>query len=770
MDESDGDYSDLTDIDESEDYKPSSSAKKRFTTKSRAKSGKSGAGMGEKGWRLKHVLKPPRTTQYSVQALYDQIHNSDINLEPDYQRDVVWPEAKQIGLIDSVFRNFYIPPVIFTVNVADDGSETRTCIDGKQRLTSLYRFMDGLIPHKDLFTGERYWYKKVSTQTKGTKNKKVLPDKYRRQFAMKQVTCIEYQELSDADEREIFQRVQLGMALTPAEKLQAIISPRAQFIRELQHGYFKEDSGGLSTSSLDWDRSRGADFRCIAQAIHNIDKYTPNMKSSATIIQLEKWLAEDFPLPTPYKKRVTDTLDILVALVNDPQHKPVFKKPTKVAPVEFVLILVLISVWKDRMSLAELGESIAGMRVDVRRHHTDIRTNPKVTKTMFDFIRNLRQGKTSPENVAGKIVPATVAAGISLLGDKGIGKRKREDGNDKMDITESESSSEGPLAANHKRMKASPKATTTAASQPRPSISKKPLASPVKKNSTSSPKLPPSRTSSGPGEIRKAPTPVGAVSTSQPSQPPPQYGMPSKPDRLASMRAARASTSTSQSSPALLPPVSPKTPTMLPSPGLPFAGFKNPPGQPAASGSTPSSQSTQQRQHPPLPLPTPTAPSSSAYTLPSSYPHSQPLPQLPPPQSQARLLAPQLSRLNTHLPSNTVESTLLSSMSRSGGGSGSGASGSAPPASPAIPIPIPIPTGPAALVSQRETERERTERDRREWEIARYGRVQQPREREGNVAGVGVGGAGGAGGEERRFVPDNGWAGRRPGGGGVPDK
>jgi hypothetical protein len=27
--------------------------------------------------------------------------------------EVVWPEAKQIGLIDSIFRNFYIPPVIF---------------------------------------------------------------------------------------------------------------------------------------------------------------------------------------------------------------------------------------------------------------------------------------------------------------------------------------------------------------------------------------------------------------------------------------------------------------------------------------------------------------------------------------------------------------------------------------------------------------------------------------------------------------------------------
>ena len=28
-------------------------------------------------------------------------------------QDIVWSEAKQSGLIDSILRNFYIPPVLF---------------------------------------------------------------------------------------------------------------------------------------------------------------------------------------------------------------------------------------------------------------------------------------------------------------------------------------------------------------------------------------------------------------------------------------------------------------------------------------------------------------------------------------------------------------------------------------------------------------------------------------------------------------------------------
>ena len=76
------------------------------------------------------ALKAPRATTYTAQALFDQIMNGDIDLDPEYQRgplfllfclvrahsghtDIVWPEAKQVGLIDSIFRNFYIPPVIF---------------------------------------------------------------------------------------------------------------------------------------------------------------------------------------------------------------------------------------------------------------------------------------------------------------------------------------------------------------------------------------------------------------------------------------------------------------------------------------------------------------------------------------------------------------------------------------------------------------------------------------------------------------------------------
>lgn len=56
----------------------------------------------------------------------------------EYQREVVWNVEQMRGLIDSLLGNFYVPPVLIAVN-----SETlkRTCIDGKQRLTAIHKYV-----------------------------------------------------------------------------------------------------------------------------------------------------------------------------------------------------------------------------------------------------------------------------------------------------------------------------------------------------------------------------------------------------------------------------------------------------------------------------------------------------------------------------------------------------------------------------------------------------------------------------------------------------
>jgi hypothetical protein len=65
---------------------------------------------------------------------------------------VVWSASKQMAIIDSLFHNYYIPPVVFAISKdPEDGFETRLCVDGKQRLTSIQKFFDGQVSPVFLF-------------------------------------------------------------------------------------------------------------------------------------------------------------------------------------------------------------------------------------------------------------------------------------------------------------------------------------------------------------------------------------------------------------------------------------------------------------------------------------------------------------------------------------------------------------------------------------------------------------------------------------------
>ncbi|KAI8976365.1 hypothetical protein BD414DRAFT_446482 [Trametes punicea] len=320
---------------------------------------------GQTEYKINNYLRPCRTTTYTAKCLYDQIVDNTIELDPDYQRDVVWTETKQIGLIDSLLRNFYIPPIIFAVKRHDDGTETRTCIDGKQRLTSI-----------QLETNKKWWFRGSDGEKRN-----LLPKQLLQAFANKQIVCVEYEDLSDDQEREIFQRVQLGVALTIAERMQAIPGPWPTLIREVQSIVLGDEGFG---EDLDWGHDRGRDFSCLASIIHLIDKHP--VITFPTPARLEKWLSVATPVPTRTREAVLETFQIFITLVRDKKYNTAFSKPSRVSPIEFIMTGVLIHRFRKTHSLIQLSSAIWLMRADVRKKHVDIRSNSKVTKTLFEFI------------------------------------------------------------------------------------------------------------------------------------------------------------------------------------------------------------------------------------------------------------------------------------------------------------------------------------------------------------------------------------------------
>ncbi|GAA5992994.1 hypothetical protein JCM5350_004311 [Sporobolomyces pararoseus] len=190
------------------------------------------------------ILPEEEFGEMTIKELYTLMKAGVINLNPAYQRESVWADSKASGLIESIFRNAHIPELLFNIydleqatgdsseaalpspsklsnpdaypsnpTKADRDVEAKRCVwncaDGKQRCTSIRKFMDGAIP--------------LSVKRKSDLRAKKIPfhalsPQERAIFEEKKVRFGFYRELSYPQECEIFKRVQLGVVLTKEEQ------------------------------------------------------------------------------------------------------------------------------------------------------------------------------------------------------------------------------------------------------------------------------------------------------------------------------------------------------------------------------------------------------------------------------------------------------------------------------------------------------------------------------------------------------------------------
>jgi Protein of unknown function DUF262 len=198
-------------------------------------------------FRPKQCLPKPSVQNIPIKDLMHLLDGPYLELSPEYQREVVWPDKKMSGLINSILENFYIPPVIFnkTQVFDDDGTVQwkRVCVDGKQRLSSMKAFVEGEIPCHD--KNGRKWYFRQQNNVLNTgkrvrpRTRQILPDEVQKGFLEKEVVCVETTGLRRDQEEDLFSRVQLGVPLSIAEKIRAT-SGRWQELARLFEEDFKE--------------------------------------------------------------------------------------------------------------------------------------------------------------------------------------------------------------------------------------------------------------------------------------------------------------------------------------------------------------------------------------------------------------------------------------------------------------------------------------------------------------------------------------------------
>ena len=182
-----------------------------------------------------------QTSDQDIENIFNRINNGLYDLKPDFQRDIVWNREKQQKLIDSIMRGWHIPPIHL---VKIEGKDYYEVLDGKQRLYSIYNFLNDkfafnahFIPGVDDF--DEFHRKKYSQ----------LPDEIKNGFLFTKIRIFEVSDVKMNEATELFLRLNLGVTVAASEKRNCIYGPTKNFLRDVLNDYpflFSKETLGFS--------------------------------------------------------------------------------------------------------------------------------------------------------------------------------------------------------------------------------------------------------------------------------------------------------------------------------------------------------------------------------------------------------------------------------------------------------------------------------------------------------------------------------------------
>ena len=235
-----------------------------------------------------------RSEKRALDKIYKRRDRYEI---PDWQRQEVWSADQKRGLIDSILRGWKLPKFYF--------QKTRTnpdefdVVDGQQRLTAIWEFMDGELKLSEEQAKE--------FEAADYPN---LPDALSDAFDDYE---IEYDEITDATDQEVkefFQRLQVGLPLTSSEKLNSVHSKLRDYCaKAAQHPLFSKTTvisdkryayfdilAKVATIEIE-GLDAGLRYDDIKKVFESNSAFSPNSATAKRINNALKFLHDSLPAP-----------------------------------------------------------------------------------------------------------------------------------------------------------------------------------------------------------------------------------------------------------------------------------------------------------------------------------------------------------------------------------------------------------------------------------------------------------------------------------------
>jgi hypothetical protein len=166
----------------------------------------------------------------------------NLDLTPPYQRKSVWNNDYKVYFIDTILRNFPCPTIFLAVEISPTGLTKYHVVDGKQRLLTVFEFVNDEFPTSDEYSDPDYAHKYFSQ----------LPEEIKPKFWGYKFT-IEY--LKDANRAELdqsFDRLNKNVARLNAQELRhaRFAGVFISYVTQLSDDPFWKDMGQSTPSRI----------------------------------------------------------------------------------------------------------------------------------------------------------------------------------------------------------------------------------------------------------------------------------------------------------------------------------------------------------------------------------------------------------------------------------------------------------------------------------------------------------------------------------------
>lgn len=138
-----------------------------------------------------------------IHSLHRQYKRGKLDIQPDFQRQYVWDNAKASRLIESILLDIPLP----VVYLSEEADGRTYVIDGQQRLTSIFSFIDGKYPDG---RASKLGTSRLFPQLAG-KSFQDLDDEFQERISGYKMRTILFLKDSDKDLKyEVFERLNSG--------------------------------------------------------------------------------------------------------------------------------------------------------------------------------------------------------------------------------------------------------------------------------------------------------------------------------------------------------------------------------------------------------------------------------------------------------------------------------------------------------------------------------------------------------------------------------